>query len=74
MFLSSADFIFKINVFENCFRNTIRVLNSSNPDQSRRFVGPGPGCQAVFIGDIQTKSLSMCRGPFSFDPSPKQGV
>ena len=33
--------IFKINFFfENSFRNTVRVSNSLDPDQARRFVGP----------------------------------
>ena len=38
---------FKINFFsKNSFRNTIRVSNSSDPDQARHFVGPdlGPNC------------------------------
>ena len=31
---------------ENCFRNTIRVSNSLDPDLTRYFVGPdlGPNC------------------------------
>ena len=45
--LSSADF-FLINFSENkrCFSNTIKVSNSLNSDQVRRFVGPylGPSC------------------------------
>ena len=39
-FLSSADFFFKINFLKNSFRNTIRVSNSLDPDQARRFVAP----------------------------------
>ena len=38
---------FKINFFQkNSFRNTIRVSNSSDPDQARHFVGPDldPNC------------------------------
>ena len=37
---------FKINVFKNYFRNTIRVSNGLDPDLDRRFVGPdlGPNC------------------------------
>ena len=35
-----------INFLKNYFRNTIRVSNSLDPDQARRFVGPdlGPNC------------------------------
>ena len=41
LFLSSSD-CFR----NNYFRNTIRVSNSLDPDQARRFVGPelGPNC------------------------------
>ena len=37
---------FKINFFENSFRNTARVLISLDTDQTRHFVGPdlGPNC------------------------------
>ena len=44
-FLSSADF-FRINIFKNSFRNTIKVSNSLNQEQARHFVGPdvGPNC------------------------------
>ena len=37
---------FKINFFENSFRNTPRVPNCLDPDQARRSVGPGlvPNC------------------------------
>ena len=44
--LLSAD-LFKIKFFfNNSFRNTIRVSNSLEPDQARRFFGPdlGPNC------------------------------
>ena len=34
---------FKIIFFENSFGITIRVSNSLDPDQARRFVGPGLG-------------------------------
>ena len=43
---SSADF-FRINFFsKEKIRDTIRVSNSLDPDQARRFVGPdlGPNC------------------------------
>ena len=52
-FLSSADFVFKINFFENSFRNTTRVSNSLDPDEARRFVGPdlGPNCLPMFSAD-----------------------
>ena len=43
--LSSAVF-FKIEVFKNSFRNTIRVSNGLDPDQDRHSVGPDlrPNC------------------------------
>ena len=53
MFLSSSDF-FQNQLFEKSFRNTIRVSNSLDPDQARRFVGPGlvPNClQKLSVGD-----------------------
>ena len=39
-------FFFKLTFTKNSFRNTIRVSNSLDPDQARRFVGPdlGPNC------------------------------
>ena len=46
MFLSSADFFFKIKFLREKFSNsanTIRVSNSLDPDQARRFVGPDLG-------------------------------
>ena len=49
VFLSSSSvvFFFKFNFFESKkIRDTIRVSNSLDPDQARRFVGPdlGPNC------------------------------
>ena len=44
--LSSVDFLFRINSFENSFKNTIIVPNSLDSDQARRCVGPDlvPNC------------------------------
>ena len=48
-FLSSVDFFFFLNLFfffkkkKKSFRNTIRVSNSLELDQARRFVGPDLG-------------------------------
>ena len=39
LFCRLVTFFFKINVFGN----TIRLSNSLDPDQARRFVGPGLG-------------------------------
>ena len=54
-FVSSADdfFFSKSFFFENSFRNTIRVSNSLDPDQARRFVGSdlGPNCLQKLIAD-----------------------
>ena len=43
LFLSSVDFIFfEYQLFLKIYiRNTIRVSNSSDPDQARHFVRPG---------------------------------
>ena len=52
-FLSSADF-FQIQFFlKKLFRNTIRVSNSWDPNQTRRFVGPdlGPNCLQKLSAD-----------------------
>ena len=45
-FLSFADFFSNSTFSKNSFRNTIRVPNSLDPDQARRFVGPDlrPNC------------------------------
>ena len=46
-FLSSVDLFSKINFLKKkSFRNTIRVLNSLDPDQARHFVGSDlvPNC------------------------------
>ena len=54
-FLSSADFFAKSTFLKNSFRNTIRVSNSSNPDQ----VGPdlGPNClQRLSADDTSRQS------------------
>ena len=42
-FLTSVDFYFNFIKKNTSFRNTIRVSNSLDPDQSRRFVGPDLG-------------------------------
>ena len=39
-FLSFADKFSKSTLFKICFRNTIRVSKSLDPDQARRFVVP----------------------------------
>ena len=43
MIFVPADFIFKINLFEIDFFEKIKVANSLDPDQSRRFIGPDLG-------------------------------
>ena len=45
-FLVVYGFFFKLTFSKKSFRNTIRVSNSSDPDQARHFVGPdlGPNC------------------------------
>ena len=37
----------KLTFFEHSFRNTIRVSNSLDPDQARRFVGPDLGLNCL---------------------------
>ena len=60
-FLSSADFFFQNQLLnKNAFRNIIRVSNSLDPDQARRFVGPdlGPNClQRLSADDISRLSV-----------------
>ena len=41
--LSSANLIFRNQLSQNYFRNTIRVSNSLDPDQARHYVGPDQG-------------------------------
>ena len=45
-FWSSAEFFQNKFFQKKSFRNTIRVSNSSDPDQARHYVGPdlGPNC------------------------------
>ena len=52
--LSSADFFQKSTFSKIYFRNTIRVSNSLDPDQTRRFVGPnlGPNCLQMLSADL----------------------
>ena len=57
---------FKINFFrKNSFRNTIRVSDSLDPDQARRFVGPGLGPNCLQFG-YQQMALG---GRFKMVPS-----
>ena len=52
---------FKINFFENSFRNTIRLSNSLKPDQARCYVGPdlGLNClQRLSVGDTYKHRVS----------------
>ena len=46
-FLSSTDFFSKLAFSKISFRNTIRVSNSLDPDQVRRFVGPDLGLNCL---------------------------
>ena len=52
-FLSSADFFSKSIFSKKSYRNTIRVSNSLDPDQTRHFVGPdlGPNCLQLLSAD-----------------------
>ena len=62
LFLSSADFFPKSTFLKNSFRNTISVLNSLDPDQARRFVGPdlSPKClQGLSTVDIVGKRQTV---------------
>ena len=43
LLLSSGDFFSKLTFPKNSFRNTIKDLDSLNPDQDRRSVGPDLG-------------------------------
>ena len=46
LLLSPAD-SFKINFLKNSFRNTIRGLNSFDPDQAQQKVGPDLGSNCL---------------------------
>ena len=54
--LSSADFLFKINLFQGNFRNTIRVSNSFDPGQVRRSVGYQ---QMIKVAASKVRSISF---------------
>ena len=47
-------FFSKLIFWKNSFRNTIRMSNSLDPDQARRFVGPdlGPNCSPRLSADV----------------------
>ena len=54
--LLSVDF-FQDQLFENPFRNTIRVSNSLDPDQAQHFVRPdlGPNCLQRLSADDSSR-------------------
>ena len=68
LFLLSADFFSKSSFSKNSFRNTIRVLNSIDPDQVRHFVRPdlGLNCLHRFSADDTRfkKELKVSAGYF----------
>ena len=47
---------FVLTFFENSFRNNIRVSNSLDPDQARRFVGPDLG--PIFLPRLSAEDES----------------
>ena len=47
MFLSFADFCSKSTFSKKSFSNAIRVLNSLDPDQVRRLIGPDLGSNCL---------------------------
>ena len=57
MFLSSADFFFKINFLREKFSHTISVSNSLDLDQARCFVGLdlGPNCMQRLSADYTSR-------------------
>ena len=60
-FVSSADFFQNYFFRKKSFRNTIRVSNSLDPDQARRFVGPdlGPKClQRLSADDTSRQNVN----------------
>ena len=56
LLLSSADFFSKISLFQNSFRNVIRVSNGFDPDQDRHSVGPDlvPNCLQGLSADDES--------------------
>ena len=65
--MSSADFFFKINFFQNTFQeHYITVSNGSDPDQDRRSVGLdlGPNC-------LRTTQVPVSKGTVHFFLSTK---
>ena len=58
MFFLLSAYFFKI-IF---FRNSIRVSNSLDPDQTRHFVGPdlGPNCLQMLSADDTSKEELNC--------------
>ena len=65
-FIVPADFVFsKSSFLKNSFRNTIRVSNSLDPDQARRFVGPDldPNClQRLSADDTSRQIVELSSG------------
>ena len=53
LFLWTAVFLFRINFSKNYFKSIIKMSNSLNPDQCRRFVGTdlGPNCLRRLLVD-----------------------
>ena len=61
LLLSSAAFFFKIIFLKKCFRNTIGLPKSLDPDQDRRSVGPdlGPNCLQGLEGYGKNRSIRV---------------
>ena len=53
---------------KNCFRNTIKMSNSLDPDQDRHFVGPdlGPSCLQRLSADFKMSPLTRKELPAVF--------
>ena len=63
LLLSSADFS-ELTFSKNTFKNTVRVSNSSFPDQDRRPVGPdlGPNClQRLWVTKVAASKERVIR-------------
>ena len=63
-------FVSKSTFLKNSFRNTIRVSNSLDPDQTRHVVGSdlGPNCLQILSADdtsrqrVEDQTLGVCKG------------
>ena len=68
LFLCRLMFFFKIIFLKNYFRNTIRVSNSLDPDQTRLYVGADLGTNCLQRLSVDDSSRQRIKELLPIDP------